>query len=341
MKHHIILLLSISAIASGASYIGQTEKPAEEVYKNIKVFKGTPARDLLPAMKFMTQSLGVKCSFCHDTKDYSADTKEEKGAARHMVEMQRRINTDFFEGHMEVNCISCHNGKTHPARMAAITGLSTRHQRFSTTLKPADLLKKYADTIGGDLKSVSITGTTKAGQAAAEPYQMVQAAPDKFLITMGEVKIGYDGTATWHAVNGHTTVITGDNAASVQRMGRFFRGSKVFDRYSDLAIAGKDEIAGKTMIVVRGTVAADMLTEELYFDEATGLLARVATITRSTIGSVPSFIDFSDYRAVEGVKIPFKIVSTTGESETTEVDVNSAKGNVTVDDKMFSPTTSN
>jgi hypothetical protein len=38
-------------------------KTTEQVYKNIKVLKGIPAEQLIPAMQFVTASLGVQCDF--------------------------------------------------------------------------------------------------------------------------------------------------------------------------------------------------------------------------------------------------------------------------------------
>jgi hypothetical protein len=41
-----------------------------------------------------------------------------------------------------------------------------------------------------------------------------------------------------------------------------------------------------------------------YFDQ-NGLLTRLVTWTRTPVGIVPTQIDYSDYRDVAGVKIPF------------------------------------
>ena len=40
-------------------------KTAAETYKNVQVLKDVPADDLIPAMQFITASLGVECDFCH------------------------------------------------------------------------------------------------------------------------------------------------------------------------------------------------------------------------------------------------------------------------------------
>jgi hypothetical protein len=92
----------------------QPPKLAEEVYKNIQLFKGMPAPDLLHAMQSFTRSLGVKCEFCHVQDAFDKDDKREKQTARKMILMAREINTDNFSGHMRVTCWTCHRGSSEP-----------------------------------------------------------------------------------------------------------------------------------------------------------------------------------------------------------------------------------
>jgi hypothetical protein len=44
----------------------------------------------------------------------------------------------------------------------------------------------------------------------------------------------------------------------------------------------------------------------LYFDMESGLLVRQIRYTDSPVGRIPTQVDYSDYRDVAGVKIPFK-----------------------------------
>jgi hypothetical protein len=45
----------------------------------------------------------------------------------------------------------------------------------------------------------------------------------------------------------------------------------------------------------------------LYFDKQTGLLLRELRYSRSPIGRVPTQIDYSDYRDVNGMKLPHRL----------------------------------
>ena len=55
---------------------------------------------------------------------------------------------------------------------------------------------------------------------------------------------------------------------------------------------------------MQGLSADGQPVAQFYFDEA-GLLVRMIRFTRTPVGEVPTQIDYSDYREVAGVKIPF------------------------------------
>jgi len=57
--------------------------------------------------------------------------------------------------------------------------------------------------------------------------------------------------------------------------------------------------------VVQGTTASGG-TATLCFDAETGLLTRLVRFSNSPVGRIVSRIDYSDYRDVGGVKMPFK-----------------------------------
>ena len=58
--------------------------------------------------------------------------------------------------------------------------------------------------------------------------------------------------------------------------------------------------------VVQGNGPRDLLVT-LYFDHESGLLLRTVRYAKSPIGRVPTLIDYSDSREVDGVKMPFRI----------------------------------
>lgn len=73
---------------------------------------------------------------------------------------------------------------------------------------------------------------------------------------------------------------------------------------------------------------------KLYFDKQTGLLIRQLRYARTAVGLNPTQVDYSDYRTIAGVKLPFKwIVSWTDGQSTFEM--NSVQPNVAIDASKF------
>lgn len=93
----------------------QTDKPAEQVYKNIQLFKGLPAPRLMGAMKALTVLLGVDCSHCHVVGQFEKDDKPAKQTARNMFKMMENINNEYFGGKDRITCWTCHHGQPQPA----------------------------------------------------------------------------------------------------------------------------------------------------------------------------------------------------------------------------------
>jgi hypothetical protein len=97
-------------------------------FKNLQVFpKDITRPQLLSTMRLFSQSLGVRCTFCHvgvegqppSTYDFASDAKKEKLTARKMLAMVQRINSQDFnvQGGMansKVTCFTCHRGSTKP-----------------------------------------------------------------------------------------------------------------------------------------------------------------------------------------------------------------------------------
>jgi hypothetical protein len=73
---------------------------------------------------------------------------------------------------------------------------------------------------------------------------------------------------------------------------------------------------------------------KLFFDKQTGLLVRSLRYSHTVVGSVPIQIDYSDYREVAGVKMPFqwKLTWTDGQSMYT---LDQVQANVPIDPAKF------
>ncbi len=59
------VLLWAVAVQSVPAQSDASAPKMEDVYKNIQVFKGQPAEQMLITMRFFRASLGVACTYCH------------------------------------------------------------------------------------------------------------------------------------------------------------------------------------------------------------------------------------------------------------------------------------
>ena len=95
-----------------------------------------------------------------------------------------------------------------------------------------------------------------------------------------------------------------------------------------------DTIDGKQVVVLTGHPYPEV-TEQLSFDRESGLLLRRSIVTTGVrLMNLPEQIDYSDYRDVNGVKVPFTVRHATWNAVTTEK-FTDVKLNAPVADDVF------
>src|ERR1035441_8403089 len=138
------------AFAAGLLHAQPAEpKTAEQTFKNIIQLKGTPADQLVPAMTFISASLGVECTFCHVEGKMDLDDKQTKKTARELMAMTAALNKNSFGGRREVSCYSCHHCSEHSAGTPPV--LESDMTAHAEAAKPAasegpnaaEILEKY------------------------------------------------------------------------------------------------------------------------------------------------------------------------------------------------------
>ncbi len=345
---------SAAAPASGAS----APKKAVEQFKNIQVLKDIPADQLIPAMQFITASLGVECEFCHVEGAFEKDDKKQKVTARKMMEMMFAINKDNFEGHREVTCYSCHRGSTDPVGtppvMAEMTmpGMGEAKKSEDNHDEGADarasgptadqLFDKYLKAVGGAAAIDKVTsrvmkGTITFGDRNV-PIDIYSKEPDmrvSFTHTPdGESITAFDGHEGWlgapkrpvHEMHGpdiDAAAMDADLHFAAHLKGMFseaqVRGTEKIGEHDAYLVVGRRE--GKTPL-------------RLYFDAQSGLLVRLVRFGETPLGRLPTQIDYADYREVSGVKIPF-IWTLARPGGRFTIQVSEVKQNVPVDNSKF------
>jgi hypothetical protein len=92
--------------------------PAGEVFVNVKVLNDLSATEFSRLMQAFSTWVAPDegCDFCHNPDQLESDEKYPKVVARRMIEMTRRINTEWKShvGETGVTCWTCHRGQAVP-----------------------------------------------------------------------------------------------------------------------------------------------------------------------------------------------------------------------------------
>ncbi len=334
------------------------EKTVEQTQKNIQVLTGLPASQLVPVMNYFGSSLGVKCIFCHVNKDgkwdFVSDEKPEKGTAREMIKMVTSLNKANFKGNPAVGCFTCHRGSEHPVRAPelpiAMPTPFAETEPAKTAVKETpptadQILAKYSEALGGTaaidkMKTRTMKGSILSSNGATWGYEVYQTAPDKVYMVlntpkMGVIQRGFDGKLGWELGQRGLRELHNQELFNLRRYTDFFKDLKLQGQFTRLSYGGKDKIDGKDVYVLRG-LGTDGKGERLFFDAASGLLMRRVTSTPTMVGLIPEQVDYSDYRDVDGLKLPFvtKVTSIDSFFNATRT-LTEIKLNVPVDETKF------
>lgn len=339
------VLTAVVASAQGEA----AAKTAEQAYKNIQSFKGTPADQLLPAMQFMSSSLGVECSFCHVEGKMEADDKREKKTARAMIAMTANINKESFGGHREVTCYSCHHGAEHPSSVPPVleTDASGRAQPKPAASTPApsaeEIVNKYIAAVGGVEAMGKLNTRVQTGvilvAGRETPIEVITKAPNKRMSIShgpnGDSITAYDGARGWLGNTGRPArEMSAPESDAAGLDAQFFLAPVLKTTFKELRRGRPEKVGDVTCNVLVGTRPGQPPVR-LYFDADTGLLVRMVRYGETPVGRNPTQIDYADYKEVDGVKIPLRwtLARTTGRFT---IQIKDVKQNVAVEDARFS-----
>ncbi|TAK17069.1 MAG: photosynthetic reaction center cytochrome c subunit [Acidobacteria bacterium] len=211
-----------------------------------------------------------------------------------------------------------------------------------------DVLNKYITAIGGQAaidkqnsRVMSGTLVNRSGQSMPFTIEEKGAKIRESITTPQGTNVSvYDGTAAWAQAGETIGDLPGFRMQQASRLNDLRRAAEIRTRYQNLTAARPTRLTltpGAAPIDVNLLQGAPFagVTERLYFDANSGLLIRRQIITRTPLnGTLTEIIDYSDYKDVAGVKIPFTIKRNNWNSldVLTVVDV---KPNASVDDARF------
>jgi outer membrane lipoprotein-sorting protein len=214
------------------------------------------------------------------------------------------------------------------------------------------VIKKYIDFIGGKknwekVKTLKTSGKYNYG-GIEFPFTAYSKAPNHYkFIVPSEGKYyaqAFDGEKGWKidAFKNETapTMLTGKaarsmaNEADVELQNAFIDYKR---KGYTLTLEGKDTVEGKNCIGMK-LMRQNGDVETYYFDELTYELVMKVSPSKNVElqGAILNTL-YSDYRDVNGIKIPFRSISKSDDQLILEVTIEKAEANVAIDDKEFQP----
>ena len=342
----------------------QKSLTAGEFFKNAKVLANLPVNEFMTTMGFFSASLGYSCENCHGADsgwdNYAADNQAKKQTARRMIVMMTAMNKTYFGGRQALTCYTCHRGGDEPRitpNLAALYSPPPEEPKdivLQAQGSPSvgQIFDKYMQALGGSqrvasLTSLAATATVLGYGVGAEKQsaEIYAKAPGRRTTIVhspgGDNLTTLDGDSGWIAgpqiagpeIPVPVLQLTGGDLDGLKLEANLAFPSTLRTAFSQWRVGVQTEIDDHQVQVVQGSGPGATFAT-LYFDTDSGLLMRVVLYTASFVGRFPTQMDFSDYREVSGVKMPFRwtVVWLDGQEtfELTKLDLN-----VPVDESRF------
>lgn len=349
-----VIMVAAACLLSSAVARGQARQTSprarsrgvllsDQVHTNLKLLKGIPEDQFLDTMGFFSAALGVPCEFCHSEDSIGnwerfADETPMKETARKMMAMVSEINARNFGGRRVLTCFSCHNGNERPNVIPTLDGIydpPPPAQPDVITRGPASptadqILDKYIEAIGGVQRLVGLTsfvakGTyQEVGALDSSTVEIYAQAPGRLTrivrTAAGASTTVCDGNAAWIAAPyedepAPLLPLSGGELDGVKLDAQLNFPAQIKRMLTGWRVGYPYEIGETDTRVIQGfTVAGSPV--KLYFDSQSGLLVRQVRYTNTAGGALPTQLDYSDYREVAGVKIPFRVMTSWADGRT-------------------------
>jgi len=337
---------------------------AEQVFKSVVVLKGISVNEFMDTMGFLSASLSYNCTDCHgeDAVDnwanFAKDT-EKKNIARKMILMVKMINQTQFGGKRMVTCYTCHRGDASPKITPNLAvqyapGEDVDANELELANRPAtqestsadQIFNKYFQAIGdaqslGSFTTLLAKGTYSGYDTDNQkvPVDIYAKAPAQ-MTTIVHAPLGdsvrvFDGRSGWIASPDRPVPLlplTGGDVTGAKIDAMLVFSTGIRQLYPQWRVADTT-IDGKDVWMLEG-VAPGQLPLKLYFDQESGLLVRSLRLIDTAIGYNPTQLDFSDYRLVSGIRVPYHQVITWTDNQVT-IDLTNVQLNTAIEAIKF------
>jgi zinc protease len=179
------------------------------------------------------------------------------------------------------------------------------------------ILENYIKAIGGRENWKKLTTRISTGTIDVPAMNLSglvtvrEKAPNRSIFTVnfnGAVfQQGFDGTIGWSndPQNGLREQ-AGEELAETKRDSDFYHPLDLKQMYSKITLTGTDKIDDRDAYIVEAS-SADLGTDKIYFDTQNGLVLRIVGQHHTMEGPATFTEDFSDFREVDGIKLPYTV----------------------------------
>lgn len=195
----------------------------------------------------------------------------------------------------------------------------------ASTPSADQILARYVQAIGGREAWKKLTSRLSIGTIEVPAMnlsgkvEMHEKAPNKMLATISVAgatyRQGFDGTIGWSDdPRDGLRQQTGIELEETKRDSDFYHPLDLHKLYSKFTVTGTEKIEDRTAYVVEATPPQGE-SDKLYFDSESGLVLRIISRHHLPEGVVVFQEDISNYRAIDGIKLPFTVRQSSAESE--------------------------
>ncbi len=208
-----------------------------------------------------------------------------------------------------------------------------------------EVLARYLQAMGGsEIDAVSsrvskgaleIVGVSRNGS-----FEIYGQAPNKSLTVMtahptGTVRLGFNGQTGWMQSSDGLRVLKGLELTAMQIQSSFYGAVKLKSLYTKVSLLGKSNIGFREVYVMELQPPSGP-AEKLFLDAGTYLPVRANGVRIVQGQAVPVEVYFDDWRAVDGIKMPFHITYNVG-GRGMAFTVKEVKHNIELSPMQFEP----
>ena len=186
------------------------------------------------------------------------------------------------------------------------------------------------------IQTFTLEGTFTADDGKSGTYTLDTKLPNRYYseLLVGEKNVieAYNGKSAWHQnAAGELGTLVGPEGMQLEAASQYYNSRLLNLKKNKITVAlvGHAQVRGKDALQLEVTTATGV-KRQVFFDAQTHLIVKEA----ATVAGMEEEILYDDYRAVDGVKLPYKIELHRGNNKF-DITVTRAVINGTVGERVF------